>query len=355
MLVCAADARRRKLPHEALRILLPEQAEPLSERIGMSILRSVEQVFLQRPAGGTLPNDHEDLLRSAVLELIHYAALHPAETTIRNGLSNVLSPATSGMTGLFVIAAVALDLSSSQTTAKGAPLRHNRPSAELADTPEALLEPVFGLDESRGPRGGRRCVVPKELRPVSRQMNWIPPLERLLHGEASKLINEGDFKTFEFILYPGVLAARHSSHVGDDLILLRLAASKLALAGRFQKARDLTEQCLQLAGEDVLRSRLAWFAYADVYERLHNPLEALIGMACSFACRTEVTSTEQAWYETYLLIRVFRDLHMTKLAKPLLPRGQALVQEETRTGRRVSTSIRYPGARSSSLRTEPRP
>src|SRR5467141_2873224 len=49
-------------------------------------------------------------------------------------------------------------------------------------------------------------------------------------------------------------------------------------------------------------------------------------MACSFACQTEVT-TEQAWYETYLLIRVFRDLHMTKLAKPLLPRGQALVQE----------------------------
>jgi hypothetical protein len=127
-------------------------------------------------------------------------------------------------------------------------------------------------------------------------------------------------------LFAGILVARHSSHIGDDLILLRLAASKLARAGRLQKARDLTEQGLQLAGEDSLRARLAWFAYADVYQRLHNPLEALIGIACTFACSAEIT-TEQAWYEIYLLMRLFRDLHMADLAKPLLPRGQALVRD----------------------------
>jgi hypothetical protein len=324
-LICAADARRKNVPHKALRILLSEQAqEPVSERIGMSILRSLEEVFLQLPGGATVPEDHEDLIRSAVLELVHYSALHPAETTIRNGLSNVLSPATSGMTGLFVIATVALDLSSSQTVVRSGRLRHDRPSVGLAELPR-LLEPVLEWMSREGPVVIGRCVIPKELLTVPAD-ELVPPLERLLHGEANKLIDEGDFKTFEHILYPGVLAARHSSHVGDDLVLLRLAASKLALAGRSQKARDVTEQCLQLAGEDALRSRLAWFAYADVYERLHNPLEALIGMACTFACQADV-STEQAWYEIYLLIRVFRDLHLTELAKPLLSRGQSLVHE----------------------------
>jgi hypothetical protein len=170
-----------------------------------------------------------------------------------------------------------------------------------------------------------RCVVPKELLTVSAD-ELVPPLERLLHGEASKLIDEDDFKTFDLFLFAGILVARHSSHIGDDLILLRLAASKLARAGRLQKARDLTEQGLQLAGEDSLRARLPWFAYTDVYQRLHNPLEALIGIACTFACSAEIT-TEQAWYEIYLLMRLFRDLHMADLAKPLLPRGQALVRD----------------------------
>jgi hypothetical protein len=270
------------------------------------------------------PDDHENLLHTAIIELVSYFAFHPANTTIRNALTSVLSPAVSGLDGLFLIAAVACQLCSSQTSTRVAGLWRHRKSAKLEDLPK-LMEPVMEWMSRESPVAIGQCILPKELLTVSAD-EFVPPLERLLQGEVAKLIHEGDFKTFDAILFAGMLAARHSTHVGDDLVLLRLAASKLAFAGRGQKARDLTEQALQLAGNDPLRKRFAWFAYAEVYQRLHNPLEALFGAACVFASPTEIT-TEQAWYEIYLFMRLLRDLHMVEFAKPLLPIAKALVHE----------------------------
>lgn len=323
-LVCAADARARGLPKEALSLLLPEFAMGrISRRLVMSCLQSLEQLLVQ-PADHGKPFKDEAVVREAVLELIRYLASNPEDGSLRGGLVTVLSPQISGTTGLFLIAMTALDLSTQDTAIRRDHLKPDGRSVDLGDLPK-FLEPILRWMEQESPIVIGRCILPTELLATPAD-SLMDPIKRLLQGEASKLADEGDISTFEKLLFAAVLVAGHSSNPSDDLNLIRLGAAKLALAGRVQKARDLIEQGLQIVGKNTARTRLAWFAFADVYQRLNNPVDALLGMTCTLACKAEIT-TEQAWYETYLLIRLLRDLHMPQIAKSLLPVGEALLEE----------------------------
>jgi tetratricopeptide (TPR) repeat protein len=323
-LICAADARARGLATEALRLLLTDVSEDgVSARSATSVLQTIEQVFIQRFSDDQIQTN-DDLLREAISQLVQYSSRNPDDSGIRGGLSTVLSPPISGTSGLFLIATVALELSKQDTAIRRVQVSRDRPSVELRDLLK-FLEPIVKWMSQQSPVAIGRCILPKELLAAPAD-SLMAPLERLLQGEAGKLVNEGESNAFEMLLFAAMLVARHSSDPDDDLSLLRLGASKLALAGRVQRARDFMEQALQSAGENSYRARLAWFAFADLYQRLHNPVEALMGMACTLACKAEIT-TEQAWYETYLLIRLLRDVHLTEIAKSLLPVGQSLVQE----------------------------
>jgi tetratricopeptide (TPR) repeat protein len=320
-LICAADARARGLTIEALRILLTGGG--VSGRIAASVLQSIEQVFIQRFSEEELETN-DDLLREAISHLVRYSSRNPDDSGIRGGLSTILSPPISGTSGLFLIATAALELSKQDTATRRNQVRQDRPSVELSDLPK-YVEPIMKWMSQQSPIAIGRCVLPKELLAAPAD-SLVGPLERLLQGQAGKLVDDGESNIFEMLLFAAMLIARHSSSPDDDLSLLRLGASKLALAGRVQRARDLLEEALQMTREKPHRARLAWYSFADVYQRLQNPVEALMGMACTLACKAEIT-TEQAWYETYLLIRLLRDVHLTEIAKSLLPVGQSLVQE----------------------------
>jgi hypothetical protein len=154
----------------------------------------------------------------------------------------------------------------------------------------------------------------------------LAALFKLLQDPANRLADETDIKFLEKQLALGVSVAAHSNTPDADLTVLRLAAAKLAIAGRSQRARDFAELALQLAGEQSRGARLAWFAFADIYHRVHNFIEALVGLACALA--SEVPPTlEQAWYEIYGLIRLLRDLNMGLFAKSLLPAARDMLKE----------------------------
>jgi CHAT domain len=322
LLICAADARARKLPKEALRLLLTSvPAGRMSQRLAISYLRSIEQALIQGAEGRRTMRD--DIVRESVSELIRYLSRNPDDGTTRGGLITVLSPPISGTAGLGFIAIAALELSQQGVAIRPQAIQH-RPSVDLRDLSK-FVEPILEWLSRQSPVAIGRCKLPGELLTVPAD-NLIGPLERLLQGEAGRVATEADWLTFEKLLFAAVLIARHSSDPDDDLRLLHLGAAKLARGGRVQRARDLAEEALQIAGESPRRARIAWYTFADVYQRVQNPVEALMGMACTLACKAEIT-TEQAWYETYLLIRLLRDLHMTEIAKSLLPFAHSLVQE----------------------------
>src|SRR5205085_1444334 len=124
-------------------------------------------------------------------------------------------------------------------------------------------------------------------------------------------------ETFEKFVYLAVLLAPHTSTPTEDLDLIRYAGARMIAANRIQKARDLAEQVLAIAGETPERRRLAWLAFADVYHRANNVLESLMAMACAYAVEIDI-GFEQIWQETYLLARIVRDIHFADHAKSAL-------------------------------------
>src|SRR5207244_2625265 len=103
--------------------------------------------------------------------------------------------------------------------------------------------------------------------------------------------------TVRNILAVGMAVARHGSIPDADLSLVRVLAVRLALASRFQAARDYAEHALQVAGGSRARSRLAWLCYGDVYQRIGNTIEGLIGALCCLAADDSATP-EQVFYES---------------------------------------------------------
>lgn len=295
--ICASEARARECPEDALRLLLNHAAGSCdSRRVARSYLRSVEQLLIGRAsdAGATV----EDLVDKALLEVIRYLSCNPQDGVTRGDLITILSPAISGTRGLVRLAAAALELFHHGVEIRSCAARAES-SIAAQNLPE-ILEPVIAWLARRSPVAIGRCKLPAGLLTVPAE-TLIRPLERLIQSEAEGVGPSADHRAFETILFASVLIGQSSSNPCDDLHLLHLGAGKLARSGRVQRARDLAETGLQAAGESSDRARMAWYVFADVYQRIQNPFEALVGMACTFAGNVAITA-EQAWYETYLLI-----------------------------------------------------
>jgi hypothetical protein len=140
---------------------------------------------------------------------------------------------------------------------------------------------------------------------------------RLFLRQDRDLRDEPSAGVFEKVAYIAALVAPLTDQPDEDIDVIRYAATRFVAAGRPQKARDLAEQALLLAGSDKPRRRLGWFAYADVYNRCHNTIESLLALACMFAIKTEI-SAEGLWQEGILLVRVLRDLHFIDDARSVL-------------------------------------
>jgi hypothetical protein len=143
-------------------------------------------------------------------------------------------------------------------------------------------------------------------------------LRQLVHHDED-LRDEAFAHTFELFVFLAALVAQMTSTPNEDLDILRYAAARYIAAHKPQKARDLAEQTLAIAGTTPIRQRLAWLAFADIYHRSHNFLESLIALTCAFTVESEI-SIEDMWQEAYLLFRVLRDLKIFFAAEPVLRR-----------------------------------
>jgi hypothetical protein len=323
--VCIEDARARGLRQEALRLAASiELTGDVARRAAAVLVRAVRELLLLRAETGQLivnPNE----LREPVHKLVRYLTQNPDDGVTRGALVQLLSIPITGSFGLPIITVVTLDLADKATIVrKNKPAKDSPPSFS-ADDFVAFLKPAFDWMEREGPLLPGRSVLPAELLTASAEV-LTREITNLIQYIGNRLVSKEDMKYFENVLFLGLVVAPHSSDPGADLILLRLAAGQLILAGRVQRARDLAEQILHIAGEDPFRARLAWYSFADIYHRLNNLTEALVGMSCALACQSEITP-QQAFYETNLLVRLLRDLHLPEMAKPLLPRSRALLKE----------------------------
>ena len=319
------DARARGLRGEALTLAASIDLKgDIARRAAAVLIRSVTEILLQRTGAGHLVVNPKDLY-APVLKLIRYLSLAPEDGATRIALVRLLSISVTGSFGLPIIAAVTLELAQETAIVPGKKVAENPSSTFSTDDLMTFGKRGFEWMKNESPILIGRSVLPAELLTAPAD-DLIREITNLVQYAGNRLVSNEDITYFEKVLFLGLVLAPHSSDPGDDLALLRLAAGKLVLAGRVQQARDLAEQILQIAGEHSLRARLAWYSFADTYHRLNNLTEALVGMSCALACQVGITS-EQAFYETSLLMRLLRDLQLTEMAKSLLPRSRALLKD----------------------------
>lgn len=280
---------------------------------------------------GGVPHEEREYYRNPLMAAVRFLAQHPEDKSVRTSFSRLLSVEACGDLGLPVIAATMLDLISvgfSLTNELNESQGNlvSRDEKADADATEAALMRCMEWIGKRGHGEFGVTIVPRELvgtyadrviQLISQMMLYAGGIE----GQDMDLQTMSQMVLVASAVRPYATIARD-----EDLRLLRLLAGHYTLAGRFQHARNLAEQTLTIGQDTEVRHRLAWFAYADVYQRCRNPIDALVGLACAFATDAPVEKAD-LWQEIYAVIRVLRDLGMTELANRFLPALKRLIAD----------------------------
>lgn len=322
-LACIRDAEERGLFSEALALAMTlELTGEHAQRSAWALLHAIEQLLIRRDEHGGLGIDPADLDRP-INSLLRYLAHNPADGETRRALAKLLSVRVTGTYGLPMIATATLKLVQAAPAPTGGSTRlQARGQVDYEEILTPFLKSALQWLADQGIVILGRTTLPAAL--LNGQADaLIQGLSRLIEHVGQSLRDDSDIDYIQKLLAIAVGTASHTSTPNIDLMLVRLVAGAYVHAGRVQHARNLAEHGLQIAGDDPLRSRIAWCGYADIYHRLHNLTESLVGMACALSCDTPV-GPEEAWYETHGLIRLLRDLNMTAFARSLLPTAKEL-------------------------------
>jgi hypothetical protein len=321
-IVCAHDALARREFMAAMHLCLPTEERILTKGTAQMLAGVTRKLLLQRNTDGTLAVSGEQLT-APVLALVRYLAEDPKDSTSRLSLASLLKVETSGSLGLAAVVTATLKLAGSIVPPSGRPKLHRQkpPEAKLDILP--FMQSSFEWMAREGPLNLEVAKLPSKL--------LTAPPDALFENLRQVVMSDQDLRdapteeAFENMIFVGVLLAAHTSEPNADLDLLRYAGARLIAANRLQRARDLAEHALRIAGPTPERRRLAWVAVGDIYHRAHNTIESLIAMACVFSVDVSI-DLEQMWHETYLLIRILRDLHLTDYARSALELIRGLSQ-----------------------------
>lgn len=303
-------------------------SSPLYGRQATQIVLSATRTLMLKDG---VPHEERDYYRSPLMAVVKFLAQHPEDKDVRASFSHLLSVEACGELGLPVIAVTMLDLASAGVSLALGPKESNGDSLsgderDDSDETRAVLMRCFKWIGEQGYAEFGVTVVPRELvgtyadrviRLVSQMMLHIGKIE----GQ------DMDLPTMsQMVLVVSAVRPYATTERDEDLRLLRLLAGHYVHTGRFQHARNMVEQILAIGQDTKIRRRLAWLAYADVYQRCRSSIDALVGLACAFAIDVPVEKAD-LWQEVYTVIRVLRDLGMTEHANEFLPALKKLIAD----------------------------
>jgi len=273
------------------------------------------------------PNDH-DYYRAHLLAAIHFQAKNPDDGLIRSGVSKLLSVESCGDLGLPIVALTMLDLASegvSLATPEIAITEVNKTELDT-DSIELVIKKGLAWLSNEGTAEFGVTVLPAEI-VGSQPDDVIKSLSRIFLYASSMEGENLDLAFMEQLVSLVCAICPHATKErNEDLRLIRLLAGHYAMQGQFQHARNITEHLLLMGQGDKVRLRLAWLAFADVYHRCHNPVTALVGLACAMATKAPIKKAD-LWQEVYAAIRILRDLGLFEYARNFLPTLKVLISD----------------------------
>jgi tetratricopeptide (TPR) repeat protein len=315
-LAAAFDARRREMPmHVATIVSSLDPRSELAHPAVTLLLWSIERLILVGD------EQMQEYLADAVMFILLYLAVHPADTASRERLDELLSVDVAGVVGIALLAHALLRLAEA-----------------LAPVP-AALDPVAEVDVDNDQfmsfyRGALEWI--NRQRAVDLATIMLPeqlltiPADVVLHylKQMAEFIIEqehvDDGDALRLVVIVAFAVAPHADRSNNDLEILRLVTSRLVVGNEAQLARDLVEAGLAATQGSTERLRLAWYAYGDVFHRMHNRSRALMAFGCALATEGRV-ELEHAYYETVGVVRALRDTGLFEPARYFLDRCEQLL------------------------------
>lgn len=308
---------------DALDLLLsgPEQDGNLDQATLWSAIEMFERGLL------SLDQACDSEMAAAVVgAAVRWLSRNPTDGWTRMRLITLLSPEMlGGVTSAAVIAKVAMDFGQRELGLRPSiPIQERARPCDIELLPRVLEAALQRFSQEPAIILGRMEFPKEELPAPPEQV--VAGFLRMVEHAGEQLSDKADEQVLENCLVVATAIAPLGSQPNDDLILLRSVAGRLAISGRTQRARDLAEQALSVAGDDPHRVRIAWYTYGDIYARSGNAIEGLVGLACALAADDEA-DWDQVWYESYLWLRLFRDLGLIALARPVLKTARRALRE----------------------------
>lgn len=281
--------------------------EPQAVRVLLGALRRMFLLEIH-------PRDGMEAYKKPLSFILRYLARHPDEARLRTELGSALAVEAAGSVGLPVLASFALDV-----TALGTQLQETPPpAAEPAD--EDRLRAFFTRTIKW--MAEQRVIEPGVSRLPTEMVGddpggLIAALEVIMRHSAQNQDTPEDLQLLERCAYMVCLLSPYVVDGSADLDALRLLGVTCWQRGQPQRARDIAEQLLSVAGESDLRQRVAWGYYADIYQRTRSPIDALIGLTCAALTNARLSAGD-LFQEAYTFVRVARDLHLYDIARTIL-------------------------------------
>lgn len=296
-------------------------SEVYGRQAAQVLLYSIRALMLRE----LVPKEERDYYRELFQAAFQFLASNPADDSIRSNLTSLLSVESCGDQGVPLIALTMLDLAERGVAR---PPRETTPAKTKADLlSDEVRTSIVNAIRWMGERGGGEpgvSIIPRELI-VASPDDVVNALRELAQRESAHLGEDADLATMEkFVFLACAVCPYATQEHDDDIRLMRLLASQFAAAGQFQHARDLAEQILLMGQTSLLRKRLAWAAFADIYHRCRNHVVALVGIACALATDVAVPSAD-LWQEVYTIHRILRDLGLFDLSSRFLPAMKKLL------------------------------
>ncbi|HYO59053.1 CHAT domain-containing protein [Archangium sp.] len=302
----ARDLFARRVPERAVELIAGFDWEPafLPDAVDM-VMEGMQQLIIARRSTQKA-EDTERLfnqLRRALALVLRYLSDHPEDGERRVEFARLLTPEGGGSVGFRIL--VESVLRERIPSHCGPEVRTPKPEMP-EDFASAILPRLL-------PKAGRLLLGVGEL-----SLEGIPysPAELLafisemLEYLSTRAEDEGDITSMTQLLHVALLLLRQEERSRSEALrLMNLVGTGLCFAGHFQGARDLVERGLKLAeGGEPSHKRKAWVLFADIYLRTHNRLEALLGLACARQQTDVQLSLEDAYAESVLVARLFREL-----------------------------------------------
>ena len=285
------------------------------------LLYSIRAMMLRE----LVPKAERDYYRGLFQSAFQFLARYPADHAIRSNLTSLLSVESCGDQGVPLIALTMLDLAERGVNLSPSDEVPAKSNADLLN--DEVRTSITNAIQWMGKNGGGEpgvTVIPRELI-VAPPDDVVAAIGVLVQRGSEQLGEDVDLDFMEkFVFIACAVCPYATKEHDDDIRLMRLLASQFATSGQFQRARDFAEQILLMGQTSLLRQRLAWAAFADIYHRCRNYVVALVGMACALATDITVPKAD-LWHEIHAIHRVLRDLGLFDLSLQFVPAMKKLL------------------------------